>query len=52
MRKGALECLKDYKNKGIVKNIGVSTHNVELVDLCSESDDIDVVFTLMNKFGR
>jgi aryl-alcohol dehydrogenase-like predicted oxidoreductase/ferredoxin len=52
VRKGALECLKDYKNKGIVKNIGVSTHNVELVDLCSERDDIDVVFPLINKVGR
>lgn len=52
VRKGALECLKDYKKKGIVKAIGVSTHNVKLVELCAERDDIDVVFPLINVVGR
>jgi len=52
VRKGALDCLKDYKKKGIVKNIGVSTHNVELVQTAALNDDIDVVFPLINKVGR
>jgi predicted aldo/keto reductase-like oxidoreductase len=52
VRKGALECLKDCKNKGLIKAIGVSTHNVELIELCSDRDDIDIVFPLINKAGR
>lgn len=52
VRKGALECLKDYKEKGIIKAIGVSTHNVKLIELCAQRDDIDVVFPLINKAGR
>lgn len=52
VRKGALDCLKDYKKKGVVKAIGVSTHNVKLVEACAENDDIDVVFPLINKAGR
>lgn len=51
-RKGALECLKDCKQKGLIKAIGVSTHNVELIEICAERDDIDVVFPLINKAGR
>lgn len=52
IRKGALECLKDLKKKGLIKAIGVSTHNVELVKLCANRDDIDVVFPLINRAGR
>lgn len=52
VRKGALECLKDYKKKGVIKTIGVSTHNVKLVEACADNDDIDVVFPLINKAGR
>jgi len=52
VRKGALDCLKDYKNKGIIKAIGVSTHNVKLVEACADRDDIDVVFPLINRVGR
>ncbi len=52
IRKGALECLKDCKRKGLIKAIGVSTHNVELIKLCADRDDIDVVFPLINKAGR
>ncbi len=52
VKKGALECLKDCKKKGLIKAIGVSTHNVELVKFCSSREDIDVVFPLINKVGR
>lgn len=51
-RKGALECLKDCRKKGLIKAIGVSTHNVELIKVCADIDDIDVVFPLINKAGR
>jgi len=52
IRKDALKCLLDYKKKGVVKAIGVSTHNVELVRMCAEKDYIDVVFPLINISGR
>ena len=51
-REGALRCLLDYKKKGIIKAIGISTHNVKVVDLAAENDYIDIVFPLINKIGR
>lgn len=49
---GALQCLKDYKKKGIIGFIGLSTHNVKLVEACASNDDIEIVFPLINKAGR
>lgn len=51
VRKGALECLLDYKKKGIIKAVGISTHNVKVVELAALRDDIDVVFPIVNKKG-
>ncbi|MDD4779483.1 MAG: aldo/keto reductase [Tissierellia bacterium] len=51
-RKGAIQCLKDYKAKGIIKFIGISTHNVKLVEAAATNEDIDIVFPLINKVGR
>ncbi|MEA4846848.1 MAG: aldo/keto reductase [Clostridiaceae bacterium] len=52
IRKGALQCLLDYKSKGIIKAVGISTHNVKVVEAAAERQDIDVVFALLNKTGR
>lgn len=52
IRKGALQCLLDYKSKGIIKAVGISTHNVKVVDAAAERQDIDIVFPLLNKAGR
>jgi len=52
LRKGALQCLEDYKKKGIVKAVGISTHNVKLVEAAASIKSIDVVFPLLNKIGR
>lgn len=52
IRKGALQCLLDYKNKGIIKATGISTHNVKTVEAAAMRKDIDVVFPLINKVGR
>lgn len=52
IRKGALKCLEDYKKKGVVKAIGISTHNVKAVEAAASKDNIDVVFPLLNKIGR
>lgn len=52
LRKGALQCLQDYKKKGIVKAVGISTHNVKAVEAAAFREDIDIVFPLLNKIGR
>lgn len=49
---GALRCLIDMKKAGLVKNIGVSTHSVDVVKLAAHMDVIDVVFPLVNIAGR
>lgn len=51
-KKGAIECLLEYKRKGIIKSIGISTHNVKLVEAVSLNADIDIIFPLINKAGR
>jgi aryl-alcohol dehydrogenase-like predicted oxidoreductase len=51
-RKGALQCLLDYKIRGIIKAVGISTHNVKVVEAAAERPDIDIVFPLINKTGR
>ncbi|MHB1651273.1 MAG: aldo/keto reductase [Desulfitobacteriaceae bacterium] len=50
-RAGALRCLQDYKTKGIVRAIGISTHVVEVVALAAEQKEIDIVFPIINKLG-
>jgi len=35
-REGALQCLKDYKTKGVVRAIGISTHVVKVVRRATE----------------
>jgi len=50
-RKGALECLKDYKKKGIIQAIGISTHAVDVVEKAAEEPDIDVIFPIINIDG-
>lgn len=50
-RSGAIECLKDYKKKGIVRAIGISTHMVELVHDATKNEDIDIIFPIINKIG-
>jgi len=51
VRKGALECLLDYKKKGILKAVGISTHVVQCVWEAAENPDIDIVFPIINKTG-
>lgn len=52
IKKDVLKCLKEYKEKGIIKAIGISTHSVKVVEKAAYRDDIDVVFPLINKVGR
>lgn len=50
-RQGAWQCLKDYKAKGIIKAIGVSTHHVDVVEKMADVEDCDIVFPLINYAG-
>lgn len=52
IRKGAFQCLLDYKAKGIIKAVGIATHNVKVAKLVADREDVDVLFPLINKTGR
>lgn len=50
-RAGALECLLDLKQKGIIREVGISTHAVEVVERASEVEEIDIIFPIINEVG-
>jgi aryl-alcohol dehydrogenase-like predicted oxidoreductase/NAD-dependent dihydropyrimidine dehydrogenase PreA subunit len=50
-RKGAWECLLHFKEKGLIRAVGVATHSVKVVREAAPLDGIDVVFPLVNKVG-
>jgi len=50
-RAGALQCLKDYKAKGVLRAIGISTHVVEIVRRAAEIKEMDIIFPIINKLG-
>ena len=50
-RSGALQCLLDYKSKGVIRAVGIATHVVPVVEKAAKVKDIDVVFPLINKKG-
>jgi aryl-alcohol dehydrogenase-like predicted oxidoreductase len=52
--KGHREALEYYisaKEKGLIRAVGVSTHNVEVVEACADMPEIDVLHPLINKKG-
>ena len=51
-RAGALECLIDYKKKGKVRAIGVSSHIVSLIREAAVHKDVDLVFSIVNIIGQ
>ena len=50
-RRGAWEALQEAKAKGIVKAVGVSTHNVDVTEEMAAVEECDVVFPLINYAG-
>ena len=50
-RVGALQCLNDYKTKGTIRAIGISTHMIEIVKRAAEIKEIDIVFPIINMLG-
>ena len=50
-RAGAWEALKDAKEQGLVRAIGLSTHHVDITQAAAEMEALDVVFPLINYAG-
>jgi len=50
-RAEALRCLLDYKARGIIKAVGISTHSVRTVRAAANHSDIDIVFPILNLRG-
>ena len=50
-RVGAFQCLQDYKAKGTIRAIGISTHAVGIVKRAAEIKEIDIIFPIINKLG-
>jgi len=50
-RAGAHACLVEYKAKGLVRAIGISTHRVSVVRAAAQRADIDVIHPLINVAG-
>lgn len=51
LRAGAWQALKDAKEKGLVRAIGLSTHHVDVTRAAASMPDLDVVFPLINYAG-
>lgn len=47
-RAGAWQCLIDYKQKGYLRAIGVSTHVVQTVERLTAVPEVDIIFPLIN----
>ena len=50
-RAEALQCLIDYKAKGTIRAIGISTHVIGIVKRATEIKEIDIIFPIINKLG-
>lgn len=50
-RSGAWQALKDAKENGLVRAIGLSTHHIDIAKTAASMEDLDVVFPLINYAG-
>jgi len=50
-RKGAWDCLLEYKHRGYLRAVGVTTHDVIVTAAAAKKPDIDVVFPIINYKG-
>jgi len=48
---GALEALLTAKDRGLVRAVGLSTHNVRMVEAIPSISEIEVVLTVLNRSG-
>jgi len=47
----AIEYLKEAKSKGLIRAIGVSTHNISVVEAVCNMKEIDVIHPILNHAG-
>ena len=50
-RAAAWQVMLDYKKRGLIKAVGISTHSVPAVCSAAENDEVDIVFPIINKTG-
>ncbi|MCL1816488.1 MAG: aldo/keto reductase [Clostridiales bacterium] len=50
-RAAAWECLQEYKRKGYIRAIGISTHSVTTVEASVLLPQVDIIFPLINYQG-
>ena len=50
-RKGAFECLKEYRRRGIIQGVGISTPAIDVVEKAADEPDIDVILPIINIDG-
>jgi len=50
-RRGALECLLEFRDRGLIRVIGASTHTIAGVRALNSEPAIDVVFPVLNRRG-
>lgn len=50
-RQGAWQCLLDLREKGIVKAVGLSTHNIDIVETAAQWPELDVIHPIFNKIN-
>lgn len=49
--KGAWQCLLKMKAKGIVKAVGLSTHNIDTMETVTEWPELDIIHPIFNKIN-
>lgn len=51
-RSAAFQCMLDYKAKGKIKAVGISTHSVKVAEMAAKVNEIDIVFPIINITGK
>lgn len=51
VRSGALKCLVEAKQEGIIKAVGFSTHSAAVMQIAAQMPEIDVIHPLLNING-
>lgn len=52
--RGHMEALKYFceaKSNGLIRAVGVSTHNIEVVNAAADMDEIDIIHPIVNRAG-
>ncbi len=50
-RRQVVDCLLDYRARGIIRAVGVATHHISVVREAAASDQMEVIFALINMAG-